>query len=230
MSPGERRNATGMPAIPELLKILLGLGLDYLRWVSLTPMVLVWARYLVLVFLMIYANFERSFWGGLERGYEIYSERFGPIAWIEEGQAAYEREQTTGTVEATPEELEEFDISALFRLIMKIWGIVALVAWLLSILRGMVFGPRPPRPPRPLGQKLKLMFLAVIGGWAVLFLTAMFGSTTFEGGVSGWIVWFSVLAVIVTIVSVVTLIVGEGFEFLRKRLEPELAPGSTAVS
>ena len=227
MIPGERRNANGMAATPDLLRILLGLGLDYLRWVSLTPMVLVWALYLVLVFLMIYANFEGSFYDGLERGYEIYSERFGPIAWIEEGQAAYEREQATGTVEATPEEAEEFDISALFRLIMKIWGIVALAAWLLSILRGMVFGPRP---PRTLGQKLKLMFLAVLGGWGVLFLTAMFGSTTFEGGVSGWVVWFSVLAVIVTIVSVVTLTVGQAFEFLRKRLEPEPAPGSTAVS
>ena len=226
MTPGAPRNATGMPAIPELFRILIGLGLDYLRWVSLTPMILVWALYLVLVFLMIYANFEGSFWGGLERGYEIYSERFGPIAWIEEGQAAYEREQATRTVEATPEEPEEFDISALFRLIMTVWGVVALVAWLLSILRGMVFGPRP---PRPLGEKLKLMVLAVIGGWAILFLTAMFGSTKFEGGFFSWVVWFSVLAVIVTIVSAVTLIVGEAFEFLRKRLEPELAPGSTAV-
>ena len=226
MTPGERRNATGMPAIPDVLRILIGLGLDYLRWVSLTPMILVWALYLVLVFLMIYANFEGSFWGGLERGYEIYSERFGPIAWIEEGEAAYEREQAARTVEATPEESEEFDILALFRLIMTVWGVVALVAWLLSILRGMVFGPRP---PRTLGQKLKLMLLAVIGGWAILLLTAMFGSTKFEGGVSSWVVWFSVLAVIVTMVSAVTLIVGQAFEFLRKRLEPELAPGSTAV-
>ena len=220
-------NSTGLAAIPEPLRIVLGLGLDYLRWVSLTPMILVWALYLVLVFLMIYANFEGSFYDGLERGYEIYSERFGPIAWVEEGEAAFEREQVTRTVEATPEESEEFDISALFQLIMKVWAIVALVAWLLSILRGMVFGPRP---PRTLGQKLKLMLLAVIGGWAILFLTAMFGSTKFEGGVSGWIVWFSVLALIVTIVSVVTLIVGQAFEFLRKRLEPELAPGSTAVN
>lgn len=222
MNPMGARKPTALAPIPELLRIVLCLVLDYLRWVSLTPMVLLWALYLVLVFLMIYANFGGSFWGGPERGYEIYSDRFGPIAWIEEGEAAYEREQATRTVEVTPEEPEEFDISALFRLIMKIWGVVALVAWLLSILRGLVFGPRP---PRTVGQKLKLMLVAVIGGWTVLFLTAMFGSTTFEGGVSNWVVWFSVLAVIVTVVSVFTLIVGQAFEYLRKRLEPDLASG-----
>jgi len=65
MIPGERRNATGLSAIPEPLRILLGLGLDYLRWVSLTPMVLLWELYLVLVLLLIYANFEGSFENGL---------------------------------------------------------------------------------------------------------------------------------------------------------------------
>ena len=224
MIPGERRSVTGLAAIPEPLRILLGLGLDYLRWVSLTPMVLLWALYLVLVFLMIYANFEGSFEDGLERGYEIYSERFGPITWIEEAQAEYEREQAMQEeVEVTPQESEEFDIGALFRLIMKVWATIALVAWLLSLLRGLVFGPRP---PHTLGQKLKLIFLAVLAGWLVLLLTALFGSTTFVNGLSSWIVWFTVLAVLLTFVSGITLVVGEGFEFLRRRLEPELAPGA----
>ena len=227
MIPGERRSATGLAAIPEPLRILLGLGLDYLRWVSLTPMVLLWALYLVLVLLMIHINLEGSFDNVLERGYEIYSERFGPIEWIEEGRAEYEREQAMQEeIEVTPQESEEFDIGALFRLIMKIWGIIALAAWGLSLLRGLVFGPRP---PRTLGQKLKLMLLAVLAGWTVLLLTALFGSTTFVDGLSSWIVWFSVLAVLLTVVSGITLIIGEGFEFLRRRLEPELAPGATAA-
>jgi len=54
----------------------------------------------------------------------------------------------------------------------------------------------------------------------VLVLTALFGRTAFVNGLSSWIVWFSVLAVILTVASGITLIVGEGFEFPRRRLEP----------
>ena len=217
------RNSAGASETPELLRILLGLGLDYLRWVSLTPMVVVWAFYLFMVVFMVYVNFEDSVWDGLERGYETYSEWFGPIAWIEEQDAAYERElagreEDLDAEEATAQEPVEFGLADVMPWIMKAWAVIALAAWLLSLLRSLVFGPRP---PRTLAQKMRIMVIAVLIGWALLFVAYFFGNTTYQGSFFGWFALFTGSALIVTVVSAITLMVGGIFELLRGKLDAQ---------
>lgn len=217
------RAANGVAAIPEPVRILLGLGLDYLRWVSLTPMVVAWALFLFMVIFFNYINIEDSIdslFDGLERGYEIYSERFGPIAWIEANEEAYRQEQAERELDSTTPESQgpvEFGLSDLTPFIMKAWGVIALAAWLLSLLRNLVFGPRP---PRTLAQKIRIMIMAVLAGWALLFVAYFFGRSAYEGSFFGWFALFSGVAVIVTFISAITLILGEGMDFFRRRLDP----------
>ena len=216
------RNSAGASETPELLRILLGLGLDYLRWVSLTPMVVVWAFYLFMVVFMVYVNFEDPVWEGLERGYDTHSEWFGPVAWIAEKDAAQDQELAGREVdqdaeEATAQEPVEFGLADVMPWIMKAWGIIALVAWLASLLRSLVFGPRP---PRKLAQKLRIMSIAVLIGWVLLFVAYFFGNTTYQGSFFGWFALFTSAALVVAAVSAVTLMLGEGLDFFRRRLEP----------
>jgi hypothetical protein len=52
-----------------------------------------------------------------------------------------------------------------------------------------------------------------------------FGRPTYEGSFFGWFALFSGVAVILTVISMVTLIVGEGIDFFRNRLELETRNG-----
>lgn len=226
MNSTQHGSSTGTAGMPELLRILLGLGLDYLRWVSLTPMVVVWAFYLFMVVFMVYVNFEDSVWDGVERGYEVYSEWFGPVAWVEAQEADYEQRRAEHEMgrkieEEPSQEPVEFDLGDVMPWIMKAWGIIALAAWLLSLLRSLVFGPRP---PRSLTQKLRIVVICALIGWALLFVAYFFGSTTYQGSFFGWFAFFTGMAIIVMIVSAVVLMVGEIFEYLRRQLEPETGP------
>ena len=48
------------------LKLLLSLGLDYLRWTQLTPMLLTWAFALFVLVVMIITNFEQQAFSAIE--------------------------------------------------------------------------------------------------------------------------------------------------------------------
>lgn len=213
-------------AIPEPVRVVFGLGLDYLRWVSLTPMVIAWALFLFMVVFFNFVNVEDSIWDTLERGYEAYSERFGPIAWIEEGEAAHEQEAAVREVDPAAQEPVEFGLDDVTPWIMKVWGIIALAAWLLSVLRTALFGPRP---PRPLAGKMRLLAIALLTGWALLFVAYFVGRPIYDGGFFGWFALFTGVALIVGVISVVTLVVGEVIDSMRRWLEPEGQDVATVI-
>ena len=200
---------------PEMPRLLLGLAIDYLRWVLLTPMVVVWRFYLFMVVVMVYVNFEGSVWNLAESGYESYRDRLGPVAWIEEGP---ETERSKEALPVVPdsengEAQEPINFADdLMAGIMKGWGILALVAWVLSLLRGALFGPRR---PRTLGHKLKWTFLAALAGWVLLFVAYSFGVSNYEGSFSGWFALYSGSAVIVIAVSAFILAAATMLDMLR---------------
>lgn len=215
--------------IPEPVRMVLSLFLDYLRWVSLTPMVVVWAFYLFTILFMLFVNFQDPILDGLERGYESYRESYGPVAWIEGDPSAVEQEegaeerpeQAASEEEPSTNEAVEFDGSDIIPWIMRAWGIIALAAWVLSLLRGLIFGPRP---PRTMARKRRILYIAVLVGWVLLFVAYFFGNTAYQGGFLQWFVMFTVFAVVVTLVSLPTLMLGQVFDMARDQLLPDRAP------
>ena len=204
--------------LPELLRITLGLGCDYVRWVVLTPMVVVWAVYLLMILVMTFVNFEDSFQQGIGRGYELWREWVGPIDWIEDELEAAESGSAASGAEPSEQQSLRFTEEDLIPWIMKGWAAIALVAWLLSMLRGLLFGLAP---PRTLKQKIRLAMLAVLAGWVVLFLNYFLGNTTYQGSFFVWFALFSSFAVIVALVSVVILTLGHALAQLQEQLSPE---------
>ena len=201
--------------LPEILRLLLGLGIDYFRWVLLTPMVVVWGFYLFVIVVMVYVNFEGSVWSLAESGYESYRDRFGPVAWIEEGPEAERLDEQPPAVAENQngqgQESTDFT-DDLMAGIMKGWGILALAAWGLSMLRSAVFGPRP---PRTLGNKLKWTFLAAVAGWVLLFVAYFFGVSNYEGSFAGWFALYTGSAGIVIAVSALILAAATMLDMLR---------------
>lgn len=215
-----RRNnpPSRVAGLPAPARVLLGLALGYLRWVSLTPMVVVWAFYLFMIVFMVYVNFEGSFWDGLERGYEVYRERIGPIAWIEENQQRYEAQQSTRDIDPVHQERVNFTLDDVMPWIMQVWGFIALAAWLMSLGRHLVLGPRP---PRTLACKLRILMVAVAVGWALLFVAYFLGNTAYHGSFWGWFALYTGSAFVVTLVSVPILALSQLFDFLDDRLGPD---------
>ena len=72
-----------------------------------------------------------------------------------------------------------------------------------------------------MARKRRILFIAVLVGWVLLFVAYFFGNTAYDGGLLQWFVMFTVFAVVVTLVSLVTLKLGELFDSLRDRLEPD---------
>lgn len=211
----ERTNASGHQ-LPELVRLLLGLVIDYLRWVSLTPMVVVWGLYLFMVLAMVYVNFEGSFWSLAERGYESYRDRFGPVAWIEGGPETERTEEESPVVSDNEngegQEPTNF-VDDLMIGIMKAWGILALAAWVLSMLRSAIFGPRP---PRTLGNKLQWMLLFALAGWVLLFVAYFFGTSSYEGSFLQWFAFYTGSTLIVVVVSAFVLAVATMVDMFRE--------------
>lgn len=193
--------------LPELPRILLGLVLDYVRWLILVPMITAWAFYLFMVVVIVLLSFESRIFDLLESGYESYRLHFGPVAWIEgsdAGQSLEPAQERADDQDASvaPAEFDEEDIMPW---IFKIWGILAVAAWLLGALRTSVFGPRP---QRTLGHKLRLASIAAGACWVLLFLAFFFGSSTFTEGFSGAFVFFTGSTMMVAIVSWLVLPAG----------------------
>lgn len=204
--------------LPELLRIVLGLGCDYVRWIVLTPMVVVWAVYLLMILVMAFVNFEDSFQQGMERGYEYWREWVGPVDWIENELVAAEQDSPASGVEPAEPQSLRFTDEDLMPWIMKGWGMIALLAWLLSMLRGLLFGLRP---PRTLKQKIRLAMLADLVGWVLLFLVYFFGNATYQGGFFVWFALFSGSAIFVALVSIVILTLGHVLAQLQDQLFPQ---------
>lgn len=204
--------------LPELLRIAVGLGCDYVRWIVLTPMVVVWALYLLMILVMAFVNFEDSFQQGMERGYESWREWVGPIDWIEDELEAAERSGPATGASPSEQNSLRFTDEDLMPWIMKGWAVVALAAWLLSMLRGLLFGLPP---PRTLKQKIRLAMLAVLAGWVLLFVVYFFGNTTYQGGFFVWFALFSGSAIVVALVSIVILTLGHVLAQLQDQLFPQ---------
>jgi hypothetical protein len=211
----EANRSRSLTDVPALSRLLVALGVDYVRWLVLTPMVLTWAFFLFMVVLMLALNFGGPVSGALDGGYDTYRQHFGPAEWLE-GDENEMRE----TEEPAPEGGDTIHVTGddIVPWVMKAWGLLALTGWLLGMARSLIFGPRP---PRTLGQKVKLAMVVAGAGWLLLFGAYFFGSETYHGGFFGWFALFTGSAIAVVAVSAVVLALGILLDRIRGHLLQE---------
>ena len=207
---------------PSLFTLSVALGLDYLRWLALTPMITAWTFYLFMVVALVMISFQGPTFPLLERASQTYEQYLGPLEWREETATA-----NPGETDAEPVSNQEplyFSGEDIMPWVFKAWGILALAGWLLGMLFGLLFGPRP---PRTLGYKLRLTTLAAILCCGLMFLAYFLGGTPFHGGFFGWFALFTISTLVVWLVTAGVLAIGLALDRMHAQL---VTPGATPRS
>jgi len=180
----------------EIPKLILGVGIDYLRWTQLVPMVFAWFFLLVLVVAMVVLNFQGSIdamLGAAEARYEVW---FGPIEPL-----------------ANAEDIEITETSVK-TWIYRVWTLTALAGYLVGLLRGWLFGPWT-----PMGLKRKLVVVGVCAAACsvIMFLIWLFGAMDVETS-AVMFAYFIAGPLLVWIISAYSLGVGHLLQLLSARL------------
>jgi len=169
--------------------MLLSLGLDYFRWTQLTPMIFTWGFALLLLAMLIFVNFQQQVVNVLE-----YS-----VAWLMRLPLAgpyvseFLSDQET-TVKLGTEELKTFALRA--------WFVVSLLFMLAGMLLSRWLGPFT-----VLSLRRKILYAGIC---SLLLLGALLLNyfavpENFNGGMGGWMFNFSLLSLVVFLVSVYSL-------------------------
>lgn len=190
----------------EIPRLLLSVGLDYLRWTQLVPMVFAWFFLIATVLVMAAVNFQ----GDIDRALARAEARYEPLieSWF--GPLEPDPETTAEPLQITWADVRGW--------ILMAWGGLALAGYLLGALRAGLFGPRP---PRGLGHKLGIAGAAAALASALLFLIWLFGNQTYHGSPWGWIAMFTLGPGLVWLISVYSLSVSHGLAWLREQLFDE---------
>ncbi len=184
------------------LRMLLSLGLDYFRWTQLTPMIFTWGFALLMLAMLIFVNFQQQVVNVLEYFVEwlMRLPLLGP--YVTEFLSDQEK-----TVKLGAEDLKTFAL--------RTWFVVSLVFMLGSMLLSRWLGPFKVR-----SLKRKILYAAVC---SVLLLGALILNyfavpENFNGGVAGWMFNFSVLSLIVFLVSTYSLTIAHALGKLSSAL------------
>lgn len=217
--------AAERPDLP-LLRLLLSLGLDYLRWTQLVPMVTAWAFLLVMIAAMLLVNFQQQSFDLIASGAGVYERVFGPIDAPDGPGAAPSPEAGDEPAAATsgpgPRAVADPDGSVRFTgedlegWVLRLWGGAAFAGWLLGLAWRRLFGA----PPLP-SLKRKLLWTGAAGaGVTLLFLFAyFFGSETFHGGFAGWLALFVGAPLVVWCISAWSLAISAAITRVQEWIE-----------
>ncbi len=150
-----------------IAKLIANLALDYVRWTQLVPMVLGWAFVIIMVLAMFLIAFQGEIDSLLQRAEPTVERWLGPAPEASDTQA----EHTSGVSNFTEDDILPW--------IYRIWGGLAFIAWIFSMLRTRIFGPRP---PKKLKRKISVTALASLIFIILLFIGSMllggFGNNT----------------------------------------------------
>jgi hypothetical protein len=208
------------PRPPEhvhLLRALASLALDYVRWTQLVPMLFAWTFLLLLVGALLLTNFQDASFSLLERGMTLYERIAGPF---EEGPApdppippsdpASENPAADGADGAL-----RFSDEDIMPVVLRAWGLLALVGWLFGVLRTLLFGPRE---PARLGRKLRIAAYVAAGCSGLMWIAYLLGSETFHGSAAGWAALFTGVPFGVWLISAWSLGVGHAIGAVQRHL------------
>jgi hypothetical protein len=186
----------------HILRLLLSLGLGYLRWTQLTPMLLIWGFGLLMLLALIFVNFQEQTLSALE----YFLEWFMQLPVVGERITLLLSDESTAT-HMTATDLESFIFSA--------WAVLSLVFMLAGFVLSSLFGPF-----KPWTLKRKIL---IAGAGAVLLLAGMAvnyyaAPKNFNGDASSWMLNFSLISLLVFGVSAYCLSVAHFLAYLNEAL------------
>lgn len=179
-----------------------GLGLDYLRWTQLLPMVAGWTFFGLMIAALLLTNFQDVAMPLTERLLLLAERLFGPFDGAEFGQSG-----ESGALHFTDEDI--------LPIVYRGWALLALAGWVLGMIWRALFGARPSAPLRR--KLIRAAVAAGIGVGLCLFAWA-FGSETFQGGPIGWLALFFGAGFAVWLVSLYSLAVSAVIDRLHRAI------------
>ncbi len=176
----------------SVLRYLISIVLDYIRWSQMVPMILAWAFILLALAAMTFINFEETsvpilVWlAGFWEKYE----------WLPAiDLSAYE--QADGSIRITDELLQPA--------ILKAWGIISLVLLVIDLLRTSFSGQRE---HKTLSRKLLIAAIACAILSVGFLLNYWLSNESYNGGSAGWVTLFIGAPALVWLISAYSLSVG----------------------
>jgi len=190
--------------------MLLSLGLDYFRWTQLTPMLLTWGFALLMLVMLIFVNFQQQVVNALE--YFAHWLMQLPLVGVHVTELLSGQEQTVNV-----------GIDGLKSFALKAWLVLSLLFTLTAMVLSSWLGPF-----RVISLKRKLIFAAsgcmlLLGGFILNYFA---GQENFNGAMAGWMFQFSLISLVVFLVSAYSLSVSHALGRVNAILMKEPAGAS----
>jgi len=192
----------------HILKSLLSLGLNYLRWTQLAPMFMMWGFALLMLLALTFVNYQEQTLSAVEH----------VLRWLTQLPIAGEYITQLLSDESTEKNMTKGDLKSFA---LTAWSVTSLLFMLVGMALSALFGPFK---PWSLKLKLSLAGLGVMLLMAGLLFNYYANTVTFNGATSGWMLNFSLICLAVFLVSAYSLTISHFLRFLND----QFLTGSTA--
>lgn len=147
---------------PKPTQLLASVAIDYFRWTQLTPMILMWAMVIGMLFILIFVSHEDATWSLIG----ATADWIASLPWVGPKFVAFMESQAEDGV-ISPD-VGAFDFKSA---VLQIWGGISLVFMAVGWLAGLAFGPFEPWTlKRKLGAAALACFLMVAVMMLLYFL------------------------------------------------------------
>lgn len=188
------------------IKSIVTLVIDYFRWTQLAPMVTVWGFGLLMLMALFFVNYQEE---SFDIVFAVY-EWIAGLPLLGAPFAAWMESLANNDEGVSP---GGFDIKAAT---LKVWGYLSLALMLIALLVNWIFGPFK---PWTLKRKLGVAALCCVVLLAGLFTIYFARPDEFNGPLSGWILNFGGIAVLLFIVSAWCLSIAHLLGLIRKAID-----------
>ena len=191
-----------VPSQNHILKLLLSFGLGYMRWTQLTPMLLLWGFGLLMLLALTFVNFQGQAISALEFILEwliklpLVGERITPLL-----------SDDSTAMHISGSDFKSFMLSA--------WAVLSLAFMLAGFVLSTLFGPFQRWTLKRKIQVVGASVLLLVAGMSANYFAA---PQNFNGEASAWMLNFSLISLLVFMVSAYCLSVAHFFAYLNEAL------------
>jgi len=183
-----------MDTFKSMLKIVVSLALDYVRWTQLFPMIVAWLLGVGLLLMIVVTHNE-----------EAVGEKYESIAqWIIEKPVVAEMLSSTMKYVFSEEVVKKTFFEAFKEVVLRVWALISMGMMVVAWLARWLFGPfKSWTLTRKLQVTLFNCLLLVAGYVSYYFAYA----DEFNGSMMKWMLQFEILGIAIFFASVWSLVI-----------------------